>query len=134
MRREGFTLAEVVVVTGLIALVAAGLVHGIMTVNSLNYLSAQRVSAFGICRERFERMRASDFTELTATNQLFATVPVRITHLGGLSGVALTGTCSAVFTDFTGPVRKHIRVSVAWRFRERNHLESINGVIFDKRS
>ena len=134
MNRNGFTLAEVLIVMGLFALVATGMIRGILTVNELNYRSAQRVAAFGICRERFERMKSLEFGQLTTTNDLFATSAVRLTHLGGRTGVAMTGTCSAVLVDLPDPVRKHITISVTWRFQGRDSTESVSGVIFDKGS
>lgn len=133
--RDGFTLVEVVVIATLLVLVIAGLIRGIIAANQMNYLSAQRVAAFGLCRQRYEQMRAvprDRFATLTSTNALLATTPVRITHLGGAQAIALTGTCSVAMADFNSPRRKHVTVRVNWEFKGRAYQESASGVLYDK--
>lgn len=131
-RGAGFTLMELLWTSTLAALIFMGAIKGISTVNQLNYASAQRVVAYGLCRDRLEKMRATPYDALAVTNAAFVTATVDMTHLGGRNKVRLQGTINCSITDYTAPVRKHCVVTVTWVYRGRTLRETISGILYDK--
>ena len=131
-RSGGFTLMELLWTSTLAALILMGAIKGISTVNQLNYASAQHMVAYGLCRDRLEKMRATPYPSLAITNTLFTTATVDMTHLGGHNKVRLQGTVTCSIAEFTVPTRKHCVVTVSWLYRNRPQHETISGIIYDK--
>lgn len=126
------TLVEAVVATSFCALVLIGVVMAAVTAGSMNYAAAQRLSAFGLCRERLEQMRA--YTNFAAiSDATFLADAVQVTHVGGSPGVPLMGVRSCVISNITvKPERKLAAVTVGWTFRGRPYQENVSGVIYKK--
>jgi len=128
--RAGMTLVEVMVsvlmLSLLIAVVYGGVTQGVQS----SYLTAQRVSAFGVCKARLEQMRGTEYDEITVTT--FPEQIVEMTHLGGSDRVPLEGTLVSSVTSLAQPTRKQVTVSLSWVFRGREYSESITGSIVDR--
>jgi Tfp pilus assembly protein PilV len=129
-RRAGLTLTEVIVSVVLVALMIGGVYAGLMNAVSLNYASAQRVAAFGLCRQKLEAIRATAYADVTAAN--LTSESVFLTHLGGSRRVPITGTRSCAVVDRSNPTRKDVTVSLSWAFRNRTFQESVSGTVYDK--
>lgn len=126
------TLVETIVCLMLTCLLLGTVYLGVTRATEGSMMTAQRVAAFGLCRDRFEQMRGGDFASITATNYPIATVT--LTHMGGLKHQELTGTISNTITSLASPARKQVSVVVAWTFRGRAFQEYVSGVIVDRAS
>ena len=130
-KRAGMTLIEVMIVVALGSLVIIGVYAGISLGTSLNYASAQRVAAFGLCRDLYEQMRGADYTNVTAV--VFPTTTMRLTHLGGSQHLPQMCTRSCTIDELLNPTRKVVNITVAWNYMGNSLQESLDGVIYQKR-
>lgn len=131
-RASGMTLIETVVSMMLTCLLLGTIYLGVTRATEGSIMTAQRVAAFGLCRDRFEQMRGGDFAAITSSNYPAATVS--LTHLGGLKRQENTSTISNIITSLVGPSRKQVQVFVGWTFRGRAFQEYVAGVIVDRAS
>ena len=130
-KRAGMTLIEVMIVVALGSLVIIGVYAGISMGTSLNYASAQRVAAFGLCRDLYEQMRGADYTNVTAV--VFPTTTMRLTHLGGSQHLPQMCTRSCTIDEMLSPTRKVVNIAVSWNYMGNELQESLDGVIYQKR-
>ena len=130
-KRAGMTLIEVMIVVALGSLVIIGVYAGISLGTSLNYASAQRVAAFGLCRDLYEQLRGADYTNVTAV--VFPTTTMRLTHLGGSQHLPQMCTRSCTIDELLNPTRKVVNITVAWNYMGNSLQESLDGVIYQKR-
>ena len=130
--RAGMTLVETIVSLMLACLLLGTIYIGVTRATEGSMMTAQRVSAFGLCRDRYEQMRGGDFSAITASN--YPTATVTLTYLGGLTRQPITGTISNTITVLAAPSRRQVRVFVAWNFRGRAFSEYVSGVIVDRAS
>jgi type II secretory pathway pseudopilin PulG len=127
------TLVEVMVASGLLFIVSAALISAAVAGTRLNYSSAQHVSAFGLCKERLEQMRALATTNFAGiTTAAFPTETITLTHAGGTIYRALGCSRSSTVTTLDDPLRKSVTISVAWTFAGRNRSERIDTVLYFK--
>jgi hypothetical protein len=124
------TLVEVMVASFLLALFIGGVYTGLITGMRMNYATAQRLAAFGLCAERLEQMRGCDYSTITVNN--FPTETNKLTHLGGSQRVPLNCIRSNIIVSLSNPARKAIAIKVNWVYRGKDYNESINGTIFFK--
>jgi type II secretory pathway pseudopilin PulG len=57
----GMTLVEVVVSMCLVALLLSGLLTGLLRGQQINYATAQRMAASGLCQSKIEEMKAAGY-------------------------------------------------------------------------
>lgn len=131
-RRTGFTLPEVVISLTLTCLLLAAAYEGSKAAWQGSMFTAQHVSAFGLCRDRYEQMRGGDFTVIVSSN--FPVATVQITELGGFNRLPLTGSISNIITSLANPARKSVQIFVTWTYRNHTMTESISGCIADRNS
>ena len=125
------TLIEVLIVVALGSLVIIGVYAGITLGTQLNYASAQRLAAFGLCRDLYEQMRGADYTNVTAV--VFPTTTMRLTHLGGSQHLPQMCSRSCTINDLTSPTRKAVSITVSWTYMDHDLQETLDGVIYKKR-
>lgn len=130
-KRAGMTLIEVMIVVALGSLVIIGVYAGISLGTNLNYASAQRVAAFGLCRDLYEQMRGADYTNVTAV--VFSTTTMRLTHLGGSQHLPQMCTRSCTIDELLNPTRKVVNITVSWNYMGNALQESLDGVVYKKR-
>ncbi|MBN1268631.1 MAG: hypothetical protein JXB04_03510 [Kiritimatiellae bacterium] len=121
---------EVLVAVVILAISLAAIYGAISIGSGLVYTSAQHTTAFALCKERIEQMRATDYASVVPSN--FPPETVTLTHLGGMARNPLTGTRSSEIVEKTPITRKEVTVTVTWTFRERNLTESAQGTIYYK--
>lgn len=124
------TLAEVVVMLALVTLLISGIYAGIVNAVHLNYAVAQRVAAFGLCRDTLEQMRGIGYDQVNTTR--FGTTNLWLTHLGGSQMIPLSATRTCTIASHAGPIRKEVNVTIAWTFRGKPFEESIRTYIFKR--
>lgn len=125
---SGMTLIELAVAMVLTSLLIGGIYTGVVSGMNLNYAVAQRVAAFGLCRERLEQMRSSEYADVTSDT--FGNEQLDLTHLGGSERLPLV--CARVSTIATldNPARKAVEVEVTWQYRGIDYKESVAGLVF----
>lgn len=121
------TLVEVAISLALVSILVVGIYAGVVQGISANHASAQRVSAFGLCRDLLETMRGAPYAEIN-TNVYGATT-VEIARLGQ-SGQVVTGRRWTEITSFHYPPRKQVTVRLEWQYRNRLYEEFATGVIY----
>jgi type II secretory pathway pseudopilin PulG len=127
-RRGGFTLTEVLIVGVCSGLLLSLMVRAVLGINQLNYHSAQRFAAYGLCRERLEEARVADYDDLVVGSRVET---VRFGHLGGVRRQALEGQLTTVIESHTLPMdRRHVEVAVAWRHGDRNFRERAATIVY----
>lgn len=127
---DGTTLIEVLLAIALIAIALCAIYGAISIGTRLVYASSQRVTAFSLCKQRLEQMRASDYARITPTN--YPPETVTLTHLGGEDRMPLTGTRTSLIEDKENVTRKEVSVTVTWDFQDRTLSETVNGTIYEK--
>jgi Tfp pilus assembly major pilin PilA len=128
--RDGTSLVEVMVAVAILAISIAAIYGAVSIGTGLVYASAQRTTAFALCKERIERMRATDYASIAPSN--FPPETVKLTHLSGMGRQPLTGTRSSVIVEKTPVTRKEVTVTVTWEFRGRTLTETAHGTIYYK--
>jgi type II secretory pathway pseudopilin PulG len=113
-----------------VSILLAGVFSGATRAVQANYAAAQRTAAFGLCKERLEQMRGTDFDRVSEVN--FPTGIVQITHLGGSQRIPLTGFISNSIVSQVSPPRKEVTVTVWWECRGRTLQESYSGSVVDR--
>jgi type II secretory pathway pseudopilin PulG len=127
-RRSGFTLTEAMVVSVCAALLLTLMVRAVLGISALNYHSAQRVAAYGICRERLELARAADYATLTVGVQ---EETIRFGHLNGLRRRPLEGRVTTLIEAHTSPRKRwHVDVSVTWTHGTRTFTERAAAILY----
>ncbi len=128
-RRSGFTLVEAVLVMAVGGLLVASAIAGVLSINQMNYHSAQRIAALGLCRERLELARSRAFSELNPTNY---SETVQMTNLGGQRRVPLLAAVNTVVTAHTNPVvRRNVEVTATWTHGRKTFREAAAGIVYD---
>ncbi len=128
--QAGMTLVEVMIAVLLLTLFVAGIYTGLITGLRMNYATAQRLAAFGLCTERLEQMRGCAYSAITSNN--FPTETNKLTHLGGSARVPLYCVRSNRIVNLPNPTRKAVTVSVHWTYRGVPHTERVDGTLFFK--
>lgn len=127
-RRGGFTLTEVLIVGVCSGLLLSLMVRAVLGINQLNYHSAQRFAAYGLCRERLEEARVADYEDLDAGQRVET---VRFGHLGGVRRRALEGQMTTLIESHATPLdRRHVEVSIAWRHGDRVFSERAATIVY----
>ncbi len=116
--------------SGLTTIVLLGVVSSVLLGARLNQASSQRLTAFGLCKEWYEQMKGSPFTNVTTT--VFSPQTVRITNLGGLSRVPIWGQRSCTILATNTPPSKLVTIQVQWSYQGRDFEENLQGVIYDR--
>lgn len=129
--RSGMTLVEVLVTVAITSIVLAGVITSVMMGNQVNYANAQRVTAFGLCKEWYEQMRTTTFTNITTTT--FPEEEIELTHLGGLSRLPLHGVRSCTIREIASPTRKTVNIQVRWTYQGKELSESLDGTVYKRR-
>jgi len=130
IRTAGLSLPEMLIATFLVATLGIGIYTVMVNGLSLNYASAQRVAAFGLCQEVVEQMRGSEYANVNTNN--FTETNIRLTHLGGSERLPLNATRRSTIADQAGPTRKDITVTVEWTYRGKPFAETATAVLFEK--
>ena len=134
--KAGMTIVEVLMAAIFSAILIAGLVSGVIFTNRLNYASAQRVAAFGLCKEWYELMNGGNYTNIAES--AYPSETVRLTHMGGTGRLPLMGVRTCQIRELNDPAvasdprRKMVTITVNWHFANRDYQETLNGVIYDK--
>jgi hypothetical protein len=126
--RAGLTVVEAVIALVLVALVTAAVYRSMAVGSSVGTVTGQRIAAFGLCADQFERMRGGDYRAVTVSNH--PPEAVRITHLRGGEGSPILGVRSNTIINLLEPARKQVTVTVTWDYRGRAYEESLTGAIF----
>jgi prepilin-type N-terminal cleavage/methylation domain-containing protein len=124
---EGMTLVEVMVSLLLVSVLVAGLYAGVVQGLAMNYVAAQRISSFGLCKELLESMRGSAYTSIN-TNE-YGPESVDVARLE-IDGTVVRGTRSIEVSTFYYPPRKQVTVNLAWSYVGRSYEESATGTIY----
>lgn len=124
----GMTLVEVMVAMALTVVGIAAVYAGISQGQRMNYLTAQRVAAFGLCRDTLEQIRGMDYESVT-TNA-YSSQTVQITHLGGSRRIPLMATRTCDIASYSSPPRKAVTVMISWEYRGRTNSECARAVLF----
>ena len=127
---SGMTMVEVLVAAVLVSFLAVCVYSVIINGLSLSYGVAQRVAAFGRCKEKLEQMRGAGYDNVTTAD--CATCSILLTHLGGSRRLPLMADRSCTIADVASPTRKVVTVTVEWTFMGRGFEESVSGAIYDK--
>lgn len=129
------TLIEVMIASGVLMLIAGGFISAIVTGSRLNYSSAQHVAAFGLCKSRFEQMRAMQLESYAGITEVeFPFEPsLPLTHAGGQKRIPLSCSRSTNIRDLDNPARKEVSIVVSWTFAGRPTQERLDTVIYQKR-
>lgn len=118
---SGFTLTEVMIASALSVILIIGVYNAMEMAARSARIVAERVTAFGLGRERYEKMKATEF----------ANIPERMTTTYGHYTVSHIAT-NAVTNPF--PLRKYINVTVSWNDVNGKTLhENLYGVIADRK-
>ncbi|MBN2301278.1 MAG: prepilin-type N-terminal cleavage/methylation domain-containing protein [Lentisphaerae bacterium] len=128
--RSGMTLVEVMVGMFLASLLVGSTYLGVVHGSKTNYVVAQHVSAFGLCKERLEHMRGVAFSSVTSSN--FPTENITLTHLGGSLRIPLPCSRTSTIISLLNPPRKEVRVDVTWNFRNWSMSERVHGMLYEK--
>jgi len=127
---SGVTLVEVIIASAITVTVLGSIIYSVATGVRINYMNAQQVAAFGLCREKLEEMRDMDYADVTGAKFPKET-SVRIGHLGGREGIALLGERECVITPYvSGPAGKSVTVTVRWTYLGKSHEERLDGAIY----
>lgn len=127
---RGLTLVEVAISMLVIVLLIFAAYSSINRGLDANYEVAQRVVAFGLCRERLEQMRGAGYDNVTTAR--FTNEILRLTHLGGSQRAPLWAQRRSSITNVYLPTRRQVEVVVEWSFRNRSLSERLVGAIFAK--
>lgn len=130
--RSGYLLAEVVVATALMGLVAGAALLALMRGTGLSYSTAQHYAAYSLCRETIEQMRGANYGMVSTTN--FPSTNMFLTHLGGTARYPLwcTRYCTNGISELVNPTRKRVTVAVTWNYRGADQIEMMTGYIYLK--
>lgn len=127
---SGMTLIEVVLsmllVTVLVGAICKGLTHSV----AVNYMVAQRIAAFSLCKDSLEQMRGMEYS--TVSTNLFTNEVIQLTHLGGTARLPLTAVRTIDINSQTNPTRKAVTINIAWNYRGRQLSESVDGMLLYK--
>ena len=125
------TLVEVIVTVAITSLVLAGVITSVLMGNQINSANAQRVTAFGLCKEWYEQMRTVTYTNLLAS--AYPEEEIQITHMGGMERKPLYGIRSCTITETNNPTRKLVNIQVRWTYRDKELSENLDGAIYRRR-
>lgn len=131
-RRLGLTLIEVVIASAIIFIVVTGVYQGVIQGLRLNYACAQRIAAFGLCKDRLEQMRGAAYADITPTN--FPAETMKLTHRGGSERIPINCERSSSIQEYSNPILKNVTVTVAWEFAGRTLEETLSAAIYYKDS
>jgi hypothetical protein len=123
--RSAFTLAEVVMTTGLAAIVIGGSVYGYVTAAQRAEWAAYSLAAHSLAMQRVEQCRAAKWDplgfppvdELVATNfpQQINTLDIPVSQ----TNVVYATNFTVISVVSTNPLLKMIRVDCCWTFMRR---------------
>ena len=130
----GFTLAEVMLATGLSVLLTAVMITGFYEFNRWTSTISQHVSAFALCQDRLDRIRATPYGAISITNANMTAGAVIITRLSGSSRLPVYGVLSNNIVAGTNyPPSKMITVILNWTNQGRVQREILGTTLFDKK-
>lgn len=121
------TLVEVIITLALVTMITGGIYAGVVQGMRANHAAAQRISAFGLCRDLLENMRGSPYVEINTNT--FPQTTVQIATLGS-GGNILEGTRWAEIETFVYPPRRQVTVHLEWEYMNRTFREHAVGVIY----
>jgi len=127
---KSFTLLEVMIAFMIFSIVIVGVLNGLIQTARLNYANSHQVAAYGLGYDALELLRAEEYDDVTNDNELLRPDEMKLTHLGGTDRVPLDAWRWGEVIEKNDPRRKHVTIWVGWNYRQRNHFEKVEGVIY----
>lgn len=125
---SGMTIVEVLVSLTLVMILLGGIYAGVVQGITANHAAAQRISAFGLCKDLLETMRGAPYHSITTDN--YGPTTVEIARLG--PGNSIEGIRTAEITPFFPPARKQVTVRLQWTYRNQVFNEFATGIIYSR--
>lgn len=123
---EGMTIVEVLIGLTLVMILLGGLYAGVLQGIAANHAAAQRISAFGLCKDLLETMRGAPYAEVNTNVYGATTVEISRSE----SGNVVEGTRWTEITPFFFPPRKQVTVRLEWTYRNQTFSEFATGIIY----
>ncbi|OPZ24702.1 MAG: hypothetical protein BWZ02_02797 [Lentisphaerae bacterium ADurb.BinA184] len=126
------TLTEVVVTSGLAAIVLAGVMAGLVASSDAMSLATQRTAALGLCQEKLESIRSDAFANVVQESYPEET-GLSLTHTEANPQYVFPCTRQVTVADITsgGVAARRITVVVSWRFRDSERSETLHAIVYD---
>lgn len=134
-RRRPMTLLEVAIACMILGLLSIAVLNGILTASASAHISAQYAAAFGLCDEKMEEIRAISYEDVVGDN-FPPEEDLVLTHTEASPQVDIfcerevTIEDSDDLAELANPVGKRITVRVTWEFGGREHVQSLQTMIF----
>lgn len=128
--QSSFTLVEVMVTMAIFSLIIATVLSSLVQISKFNYMSAQKVVAFGLAYDALENLKSENYADVTSGHALLTPEEVKLTHLGGKNRVALNAWRWGEVEEKFSPQRKVITIWIGWTYQDKHHFEKVDGTIF----